>query len=167
MLAAQHKMSELEVQKLIEGERAHQGMMLGARSSLTPHTVTGHVLLLDHYVGKAVHEWAEAPATPNALDQVRKVSAIAVSCLETYGGEGGHGQMRQEVYQSARTTRSVPDAWVSDLAEALIRLRSIVRHAEEAVHANDTRAAVNLMVDVVAHTMAIMMVHGAPRRRES
>lgn len=166
-----HQMSRDDVEALVEAERAHQNVLLGGRASNDPKTLSGNLLLLDHYVGKAVHEWAEQADPVHALDQIRKITAIAVRCLEDHGGLDGTGQARSEVYRAVRETRSVPDFHVLDLAEGLVRLRSLVRAAEDGWRSSPDRPSANspmgFMLDIVAHGMAVMEIHGAPRRKGS
>lgn len=77
-------MTRKEVYEVIDGERDYQGAM-GARDI---PTIEGELLLLEEYVNKARKAYTETfgdPSEEATRDQIRKIAAIAVRCMENHG----------------------------------------------------------------------------------
>lgn len=156
---------EQEVRDLVDQERSYQNQMLGGRSKGRP-TIFGNILLLDNYIAKAFEAWAEHSDEDAALSEVRKITAIAIRCMEDNGGMDGMGMTRSDVYTVALGERSLPFPQVIDLAEALVRLRSLVREAEDvARRAELGRMPMGSVKEIIAYGVATMEIHGAPARQ--
>lgn len=81
-------MKRTEVYDIIESERLYQEEYVRkdpSRCDGQKRTVCDYLVLLDHYTRKAQDTWVERPGYENALDEVRKVAALAVACLESHG----------------------------------------------------------------------------------
>lgn len=158
-------MQQSEVRALVDQERAYQNQMLGGRSKGDRPTIFGNLLLLDNYISKAFEAWAEHADEESALAEVRKITAIAVRCMEDNGGMDGLGMSRADVFTTALSDRSMPYLQVLDLAEALVRLRSLVREAEDVARRSELgRMPMSSIKDVIAYGVATMEIHGAPQR---
>lgn len=78
-------MSE-EVIAAINGELSYQSTLRGSgRSDAREHGVEGQLVTLQVYTQEAMIAWAKNAGDEAALDALRKVAAIAVRALETYG----------------------------------------------------------------------------------
>lgn len=162
-------MSREEAEDLVSQERVHQDILLGARSKQTPYTLFGSLALLDDYAGKAIDDWcqqAQVVADGIAMDQVRKIAAIGVRYLESFGGLDRAGLSRAEVFRQVRTQHGVAYDLVQDLAAALIRLRVQIRQAQEAAVGDDRPSyeAVGGIFGIIGSAITAMEVHGAPER---
>jgi hypothetical protein len=70
----------------INGELAYQSLLQGSgRADAVDHGVAGQLVTLAVYVREAELAWAKTSGDEAALDALRKVAAIAVRALETYG----------------------------------------------------------------------------------
>lgn len=76
----------------IDAERDYQNSLPPARSSGSPHTVCGYLAMFDHYLRKAIDSWVtndehqgSFAGDYRALDNVRKLAAIVVRCMEEHG----------------------------------------------------------------------------------
>lgn len=76
-----------QVYSLIDGERNYQDSLGPDRRLPTeiPHTTGDYLVMLDTYVRKAKDAWTNTAGDPAALEQIRKVAAIAVHCMEDNG----------------------------------------------------------------------------------
>jgi len=70
----------------IDGELFYQSTLQGSgRADALEHGVAGQLVTLAVYVREAEAAWAKQAGDEAALDALRKVAAIAVRALETYG----------------------------------------------------------------------------------
>lgn len=158
-------MQQSDVRNLVDQERAYQNQMLGGRSKGSRPTIFGNLLLLDNYITKAFEAWAEHADEESALAEVRKITAIAVRSMEDNGGMGGLGMSRVDVFNAALSDRSMPYHHVQDLAEALVRLRSLVREAEDITREGAlARMPMASIKEIIVYGVATMEIHGAPTR---
>lgn len=77
--------TRVEVYEAIDGERDYQDRLGPDRTDGHRHTVGDYLVLLDHYVTKAGDAWVSSAGDASALDQIRKIAAIAVHCMEDHG----------------------------------------------------------------------------------
>ena len=79
-------MQRADVYKLIDGERDYQDSLGPDRRlpSEVPHSVGDYLVMLDTYLRKAKNAWTYCPGVTAALDQIRKIGAIAVHCMEDH-----------------------------------------------------------------------------------
>lgn len=75
-----------EVLDAINGELAYQTSLYGSdRADTVEHGVAGQLVTLKVYTDKALDAWTSNPGDEKALDAMRKVAAIAIRALVTYG----------------------------------------------------------------------------------
>lgn len=78
-----------EVYDLIDGERGYQlrrwGVM-GPDGNMVdpPKTVGEWILAMQYYITKATQDWTINNGDMQALEQVRKVAALGVGCMEQH-----------------------------------------------------------------------------------
>jgi len=73
-------MNRVDVYQLIDNERAYQDTKsLGTNSNFT---VGEELVLLKSYLDLAFNAWTHNAGDVKALEEVRKVAAIAVRCME-------------------------------------------------------------------------------------
>ena len=75
-------MERTEVYKLIDCERDYQDSLGKARTDGQPRTVGGELILLTEYIDRARKAWTNNPGNEKALEEIRKVAAIAVRRME-------------------------------------------------------------------------------------
>ena len=73
------------VYKIINQEREYQDNLSEERTDGHIHSVGEELILLNVYLRKAMDAWADNPGDTYALDQIRKIAAIAVRCMENHG----------------------------------------------------------------------------------
>ena len=79
------EMSE-KVIDAINGELSYQSTLQGSgRADAKDHGVEGQLVTLSVYVKKAFEAWTFNNGCDAALDELRKVAAIAIRTLEQYG----------------------------------------------------------------------------------
>lgn len=76
-------MERPEVYKLIDEERDYQTEKWGNHDE--GHGVPAWLCFLQHYVNCAIAEATTLGDATAALSQVRKIAALAVSCIEVHG----------------------------------------------------------------------------------
>jgi hypothetical protein len=84
------------IYRAIDGERDYQDKMkvgLDGRTDGRQKSVGDYLALLDVYVRKAQDAYAGRPGDEPSLNEIRKVAAIAVQCME------GHGAPKREKLQ--------------------------------------------------------------------
>ena len=70
----------------INEELAYQSTLQGSgRADALEHGVAGQLVTLAVYTREAELAWAKTAGDEGALDALRKVAAIAIRALETYG----------------------------------------------------------------------------------
>ena len=75
-----------EVLDAINSELAYQSRLCNTgRSDAVDHGVAGQLVTLKVYTDEALVAWTKNPGDEEALDALRKVAAIAVRALVTYG----------------------------------------------------------------------------------
>lgn len=77
-------MTRNDVFRSLDSEREFQEKKWGSISS-HPHEVGGWILLMETHLAKAREEWSTRPSDLRALEQIRKVAALAVACGEQHG----------------------------------------------------------------------------------
>jgi hypothetical protein len=75
-----------EVYVAIDGERAYQAIVC----KIEPRTIGDYLVILDTYLRKAKDAYlyegkGEGNMSQSSLQQVRKIAAVAVSCMEDHG----------------------------------------------------------------------------------
>ena len=78
-------LSREDVYKLIDGEREYQSKLGPDRTDGSDKTVGDYLTMLRSYLRKAENAWTDNAGCEPALDQIRKVAAIAVRCMEDHG----------------------------------------------------------------------------------
>ncbi len=83
-------MNRSEVYRLIDGERDYQDQMIKPDPSRTNvqglHSVGEFLVMADTYLDRAKRGWTEEAGDHVALDNIRKLAAICVTCMEQNGG---------------------------------------------------------------------------------
>ena len=77
-----------EVFAAIRGEKAYQVKLWGPTETRGDHSVAEFILFIEDYIAEArslVSRNAGRPADLDALDVLRKIGALAVSCMEQNG----------------------------------------------------------------------------------
>lgn len=77
--------SRVLVYEAIDGERDYQDNLGMGRTAGLPRTVGDELVLLDYLMTEAKDAWVEYPGNQNALEQIRKIAAVAVRALEQNG----------------------------------------------------------------------------------
>ena len=78
-------MTREQVFELINGERDYQNKLGPERTDGSDKTVGDYLTMLRCYLRKAEDAWTDNAGCEPALDQIRKVAAIAVRCMEDHG----------------------------------------------------------------------------------
>jgi len=78
-------MNREDVYFLIDEEREYQDTLGPERVDGHQHSVAEELLLLQAYVQDAANAWVGMPGDSFVLDEMPKIAAIAVRCLENYG----------------------------------------------------------------------------------
>jgi len=73
------------VYKTIDGERDYQDNLGLDRVDGHTHTVGEELILMNVHLDLAKAAWVNNPGDIEALEQVRKIAAIAVRCMENHG----------------------------------------------------------------------------------
>lgn len=81
-------MNQTEVFKIVDGERTYQESLGSDRTDGRNRTVGDELVLMDVYLRRAFDAWADYAGDTAALEQIRKVAAIAVRCMENHGAPG-------------------------------------------------------------------------------
>lgn len=74
-------MNREEVYSIIDGEREYQEYKWKGHR----HEVGAYITILQNYVDKSRHAWTDNNGDEKALEEIRKIAAIAVSCMEEHG----------------------------------------------------------------------------------
>lgn len=76
-----------EVYKVIDGERTYQENLPSNRSEDPKRTrmVSEYLTMLDHYVRHAQDAWTSRAGQQVPLEDMRKIAALAVRCMEEWG----------------------------------------------------------------------------------
>ena len=80
--------SRKEVYKAIDSEREYQeSFVLPERQYYQTHTLGEFILMLNQYASQARRMWTHHSdvGPPESLQEVRKIAAIAVRCMEQHG----------------------------------------------------------------------------------
>jgi len=75
-----------KVQMLINTERQYQDELGSGRTDGRSHNISGFMVMLTYYVERAFKQWVTSPGDEYALNEIRKIAAICVLCLELHGG---------------------------------------------------------------------------------
>lgn len=81
----QLKEKRRNVIEAINTERDYQDSLPGNLTDRYLHSVGESILLLEEYVQRAKQEWVNNAGDWDALDEIRKIAAIAVRCMEQHG----------------------------------------------------------------------------------
>ncbi len=77
-------MNRNDVYKLIDGERDYQETVVKDKGLIHDKTVGEFLTLIRTYSTRADDLWTGLPGDITALDQIRKIAAICVSCMEQH-----------------------------------------------------------------------------------
>lgn len=69
------------VYSVVDGERDYQDERFGDN----PHTVTEFLCFMQHYISEAITKVSTTKGDTCALDEVRKITALGVVCMEQNG----------------------------------------------------------------------------------
>lgn len=83
-------MERAEVYAAIDSEREYQARIWNSDTTTTGglHSVTEFLVYIQDYTAEAMHMMcreADQVCTPKALNSMRKIAALAVSCMEQHG----------------------------------------------------------------------------------
>lgn len=73
------------VYNAIDVERDYQDNLGPERTDNRPHSVYAYLVMFDSYLRKAIDGWTNNAGDKVALDNIRKLAAICVRCLEDHG----------------------------------------------------------------------------------
>lgn len=77
-------MKREDVYKLIDSERDYQNSLGASRTDGSKKTVGDYLTMMNAYLQKAVEDWTFNPGCEKALDEIRKIAAITVRCMEEH-----------------------------------------------------------------------------------
>jgi hypothetical protein len=77
-------MDRKDVYAFIDKERTYQDAKWGTIQQ-HPHEVGSWLLIMDQLLADARQEWTRGPGDYGALDELRKVVAVGVACMEQHG----------------------------------------------------------------------------------
>jgi len=80
-----------DVYAAIDGERAYQGTLGPTRTDGEERSVGDYLVMLGTYYRRATEGWTNSAGTEIALDNMRKIAAIAVRCMEEHGAPRRRG----------------------------------------------------------------------------
>lgn len=69
---------------MINKEREYQDNLGKDRTNGHLRSVGDELVLMDVYLQRAFNAWANNPGDIKALDEIRKIAAIAVRCMENH-----------------------------------------------------------------------------------
>jgi hypothetical protein len=78
-------LSRCDVFNLINGERDYQDALPNTRTDGLPKSVGEYITMMQHYQAAMVTAWTLNAGSGPALDNMRKIAAIAVHCMEDHG----------------------------------------------------------------------------------
>lgn len=78
-------MEQEEIFERITQERDYQDHMCSLNNLPTNLSIDAELLMLKHYIDKAISIRTKDPHDRPALSEIRKITAIGVRCLETHG----------------------------------------------------------------------------------
>lgn len=73
------------VYEAIDGERDYQEKTWGHKRDYGRETVSEFICLLAYYVAKANEKFTTSEGDCPALNEIRKIAALAVACMEANG----------------------------------------------------------------------------------
>jgi len=181
-------MDRSEVYLLIDGEREYQDKLGPGRTDGSFHSIPGHLLIMDTYYRAAVDGWTRNPGNEVALDNVRKLAATCIRCMEEEGAPARRGTIdpvvsmgplkREEVYTLIDGEREYQkQVWDDDrpegqtpdedkgVAEWLLFIGFCLDDAKRAAYYPESEYDCLAKVrKVAALCVACMEFHGAPSR---
>ena len=82
-----NRVPRTEVYRVIDTERDHQESLPSNRSEDPKRTrmVAEYLTMLDYYVSHAQETWTMRSGNELVLDDMRKIAALAVRCMEEWG----------------------------------------------------------------------------------
>lgn len=81
-------MDRKDIYEIIDEERKHQDSLWGGRNHDKFHEPESWIIYMEHYIAIAKKELATKhhdESIPIAMDNMRKVVALGIACLENYG----------------------------------------------------------------------------------
>jgi hypothetical protein len=78
-------MDRLEVYKRIDGERNYQELRKQALGWSEKHSVGDWVVFMEQYMRQAIERGSKESGWNGALEELRKVAALAIACFEEHG----------------------------------------------------------------------------------
>ena len=74
-----------EVYDRLNGERSYQELMTKTKGWQQEHSVGDWIVFMQGYLNKAIARGSKEIGWDGALDELRKVAALAVACFEEHG----------------------------------------------------------------------------------
>jgi len=74
-----------EVYKIIDNERNYQDRKWGVMAHDEGHGVNDFILYMQHYLTKSIAEATNNWSNEKSLDELRKVVALGIACMEVHG----------------------------------------------------------------------------------
>lgn len=74
-----------EIFAKINGERDYQDHLCSFRGLPLDPTIEGELVMLKTYIDKTLLLWTKNPSNGQVLAEIRKISGIAIRCLENHG----------------------------------------------------------------------------------
>lgn len=87
MSRREKQISRTEIFKILEEERDFQDKMRPSTHHEGNASIPAHLLLIQEYLHRAISSWTNyrGMAEVEALDELRKVAALAIRCMEQNG----------------------------------------------------------------------------------
>jgi hypothetical protein len=82
-------MNRTRIYEIIDTERRHQDLKWGPLDK-HPHEVGGWLTIMRTLLTKAEAAWSSSNGDHGALEEIRKVAAVAVACGEQHGLRARH-----------------------------------------------------------------------------
>lgn len=79
-------MKREDIYAIIDQERAYQDLKWGSPQEC-PHEVGAWLLIMEQLLADARRAWTEPRGDVEALEELRKVVATGVACMEQHGAE--------------------------------------------------------------------------------
>lgn len=82
-----------DVYAAIDGERDYQDWRWGGPERDAKNSIGDFIVYMDHYMTMLKRDFSTEPGQLMALDQMRKVIALGVACMEVHGAvfRSGYG----------------------------------------------------------------------------
>lgn len=123
-------MDRLDVYNVIDSERNFQDRFIQDKNLNPNKTVGEYLTLIRTYANKADAAWTGQVGDNGALEEIRKIAAICVSCMEKHGANGrSYAPVNRT---SHRVIQVAPTNWLKVVSSNInaVRYDSVSRNLE-------------------------------------